>query len=233
VHAENRPDWTVIDRSDNRGFVRTVNQGLALCPGDAIILNSDTIPAAGWVERLLLAATVLPGAASITPWSNAATICSLFSYCAERPMPPGISIEVAQDALSDISPRLYPELPTGVGFCMLMSANARAAVGDLDAWSFPFGYGEENDWCERAAAAGFTHHLADDTFVYHESSASFGARKEALCASGAEVLRRRWPGYFDKVQRFIAGQSLYPYTMLFQAALSKRVIARHESSEDA
>ncbi len=65
-------------------------------------------------------------------------------------------------------------VPTGVGFCMYMTAAALDAVGTLDAEAFGKGYGEENDWCLRAIKAGFVNLLAEDVFVYHAGQISFG-----------------------------------------------------------
>ena len=74
------------------------------------------------------------------------------------------------------------------------------AVGVLDADAFPFGYGEENDLCQRAERAGFRHVIAGDVFVAHARSASFGdARRAALGAQGMAVLRQRYPDYEDQV----------------------------------
>ena len=46
---------------------------------------------------------------------------------------------------------------------------------DLNTAAFPAGYGEENDLCLRAGKAGVKLAVADDVYVYHVKSASFGS----------------------------------------------------------
>src|SRR5829696_6691363 len=44
---------TLIAHPDNRGFVATANEGMALHRDrDVVLLNSDTEVAAGWLDRL-------------------------------------------------------------------------------------------------------------------------------------------------------------------------------------
>ena len=58
------------------------------------------------------------------------------------------------------------------------------------------GYGEENDFCQRASASGYRHLIAGNVFVAHARSQSFGIeRRERLGRAGMLVLRERWPNY--------------------------------------
>ena len=51
----------------------------------------------------------------------------------------------------------YPALPTGNGFCLYIRRSVIDAVGLLDEAAFPQGYGEENDFCQRASHRGLRH----------------------------------------------------------------------------
>src|SRR3546814_20266866 len=54
-------------------------------------------------------------------------------------------------------------------------------VGAFDEVAFAEGYGEENDFCQRAQAAGFRDLIAGNVFVAHARSKSFGVtRRTAL-----------------------------------------------------
>jgi hypothetical protein len=77
----------------------------------------------------------------------------------------------------------------------------------MDAEAFPAGYGEENDFCQRAELAGYRNIVAGNVLVRHERSASFGdARRAALGVEGMAVLRARYPGYEAAV-----GATLYSF----------------------
>ena len=47
------------------------------------------------------------------------------------------------------------DIPTAVGFCMYIRRDCLARTGWFDADAFGTGYGEENDFCLRAAVAGW------------------------------------------------------------------------------
>ena len=49
-----------------------------------------------------------------------------------------------------------------------------SSIGYLDEVNFPRGYGEENDFCLRAEDAGIRCVVADNLYVYHAKSRSFG-----------------------------------------------------------
>jgi hypothetical protein len=101
----------------------------------------------------------------------------------------------------------YPELPTGNGFCMYIRRSVIDRVGVLDEAAFPQGYGEENDFCQRASAQGLRHLIAGNVLVRHARSQSFGhERRASLGAAGMAVLRERWPRYEEDV-----GATLHSY----------------------
>jgi GT2 family glycosyltransferase len=82
------------------------------------------------------------------------------------------------------------------GFCLLLHKPTLDETGYLDEINFPRGYGEENDLCLRLILAGHKLAIADDVFVYHSRSASFGSDlRRKLTAKAMETLRRLWPGY--------------------------------------
>ena len=84
--------------------------------------------------------------------------------------------------------------------------------------AFGAGYGEENDFCLRAARAGWRNVLADDAFVVHTGGRSFAGRKAELGERNMERLLARHPHYGDMVQRYIAAD---PLRALREAAQSR------------
>jgi glycosyltransferase involved in cell wall biosynthesis len=88
-----------------------------------------------------------------------------------------------------------------------MGVNGRIwrQIGGFDDVLFGRGYGEENDWCQRAIAAGHRNVLVPNLFVYHAHGGSFGAAQKAeLQKRSAHALSERWPAYDSTVAEFIA-----------------------------
>ena len=82
------------------------------------------------------------------------------------------------------------------GFCLMLHKPSLAGAGYLDEDNFPIGYGEENDLCLRLLIAGHKLAIADDVYVYHSRSASFGSAKRAsLIEDAVRTLKRLWRGY--------------------------------------
>lgn len=191
------PGVRVLANRRNRGFTTTVNRGLEeVGAGDVVLLNADTQVGPGWLGALRRAAWARPDTGSATAVSDNAGAFSVPELEQANPLPPGWDSVDASRALLQDAGLAYPRLPTGNGFCMYLRHDARRATGKLDAEAFPQGYGEENDWSQRAERAGFRHVIAGTAFVAHARSQSFGEqRRVELGAAGMEILRRRYPGY--------------------------------------
>lgn len=206
---ERDPPWRlrVVRQRDNLGFVGTVNAAFARCAGDVLLLNSDTVTTAGWLDRMLRCAASDPRIATITPFSNNAEICSFPELCRAAAVP--ADPERVARAFAANEP-MYPELPTAVGFCMYVRGAAVAQVGAFDAATFGRGYGEENDFCMRVAGHGWRNVLCDDAYVVHVGGVSFSA---VGLKPGGENLARlvaRYPRYNALVADFIARDPLAP-----------------------
>ena len=195
---------TLITHPANQGFVRSVNEGFAAAgQRDVVILNSDTEVPASWLTRLRAAADREPEAASITPFSNNATICSYPHFCEDNPMPEGFDCDVLDALFSEANAERAIEIPTAVGFCMYVRRGALDEIGEFDEDAFGRGYGEENDWCLRAAAKGWKHLLAADVFVYHAGGASFGSDASDYQANALAVISERYPDYERQIAEFV------------------------------
>jgi GT2 family glycosyltransferase len=201
----------------NLGFVATVNAAMARARGDVVLLNSDTVTTPGWLQRLAHCAATVPRLATATPWSNNAEICSFPQFCRANPLPADPDAVAA--AAARVAPQ-YPELPTAVGFCMLVRRAALAAIGDFDAATFGRGYGEENDFCQRAAAHGMRNVLCDDAYVAHVGGQSFAPLGLAPGGENLGRLVARYPRYNAEVADFIARDPLAPRRAALAAQLA-------------
>jgi O-antigen biosynthesis protein len=200
-----------VSRSPSRlGFVASVNRGMALSSRDVVLLNSDTQVTAGWIEKLQDAAYSASEIASVTPFSNSATIASLPRFLETNALPAGWTLAAFASRVEARSSRAYPRLPTGVGVCLYLKRKALDEIGLFDEASFGLGYGEESEWAMRALKRGYAHALDDATFIFHEGQRSFGAARGRRVAAAHRAMRRLHPEYMATVAAFIRADPIAP-----------------------
>lgn len=217
-----RPGVTLLVNERNLGFVASVNRGMALHPDrDVVLLNSDTEVANDWLDRLRQCAYSQADIGTATPFSNNATICS-YPYEGWAGGVPGTLGLAALDGLfaTTLAGR-FVDLPTGVGFCMYIRRACLEVVGYFDVVRFGRGYGEENDFCRRAAHAGWRNVLAADVFVYHEGGVSFSDERESLQKAAMGALLAAHSDYLDRVHDFIACDPIGPLRQAIDHARSE------------
>ncbi|MGH7897913.1 MAG: glycosyltransferase, partial [Candidatus Binatia bacterium] len=149
-----------------------------------------------------------PRVATVTPLTNHGTIAAVPVWNRNNDLPPNHTIDSFAALIEGASARTYPELPTGVGFCMLVRRDAIDSVGLLDEVTFGRGYGEENDFCLRATALGYQHLLDDATFVHHEGGQSFGSDSQPMLQANYRVLLQKHPAYGELIRQFLERNSL-------------------------
>ena len=163
----------VVHDERRRGFAATCNLGIAQAKGDfVLLLNDDTIVAEGWLSRMLDVMDAFPDVGLVGPVSD-----NVSGPQRREPLPGPISQE---------SSRL-------VGFCLLIRRAVVEKIGGFDE-RYPANY-EDDDYCLRAAAAGFKARIALDSFVHHEGQATFraiGADFAAAMEAGWQVFRAKW-----------------------------------------
>ncbi len=195
---------TLLRNGENLGFVRSVNRAMALHPDrDVVLLNSDTEVANDWLDRLDAAARA-KNVATATPFSNNATICSYPFEGWTGGVPGTLGLAALDRVFARTNAGATVDIPTAVGFCMLIRRACLDEVGAFDAERFGRGYGEENDFCMRAAKAGWHHVLACDVFVFHEGAVSFAEEKHSLIRPATAALLEVHPEYERMVHEFIA-----------------------------
>lgn len=210
---------TLLENSENLGFVGTVNRGMALSDShDVLLLNSDTEVANDWLDRIRRAAYSDQKVASVTPFSNNATICSYPRFCEGNDLPKGYSTARLDALCAATNPGAVVDVPTGVGFCMYIRRDSLADVGLFDTENFGKGYGEENDFCQRAAAKGWRNLHNLDTFVLHTGGVSFGDSKSPREKAAMETLRRLHPRYERAVMAFVQADPAQPFRLALDVA---------------
>lgn len=187
----------ILRCTQNGGFVRAANLGLAAGEIDCVVLNSDARVTQGWLVEILEAMDSSPQCAALAPLSNNATMCSVPHFGRAVPV---AALEGRPLDLSRL-PRITP-MPTVNGFCVLFRRAALREIGLFDR-KYGHGYHEENDWCQRARAAGYFVGRANRALVYHHGSASFGeSRRKRLDVVNERRLVARYPWYLADNARF-------------------------------
>ena len=194
----------LVRNERNLGFVQSVNRGMSLhSDRDVVLLNSDTEVANDWLDRLLKSAHAYPDVGTVTPFSNNATICSYPFEGWTGGVPGTLALADLDRLFASTNAGRTVDLPTAVGFCMLIRRGCLDQVGLFDAERFGRGYGEENDFCMRASGAGWRNVLAGDVFVYHEGAVSFSGGRLALTTNAGKTLMDLYPDYMRKVSEFV------------------------------
>jgi GT2 family glycosyltransferase/2-polyprenyl-3-methyl-5-hydroxy-6-metoxy-1,4-benzoquinol methylase len=202
--AAQEPRLTLLENEHNLGFVGTVNRGMKhSTSNDVLLLNSDTEVANDWLDRLRRCAYASAKGGSVTPFSSNATICSYPVFCAANPLPAGETTASLDRLFAQANAQQAIDVPTGVGFCMYIRRDCLDAVGWFDEAHFGKGYGEENDFCQRAQNLGWRNLHALNTYVLHTGGVSFGESKSPREQAAMETLRRLHPAYEAQVMAFV------------------------------
>ncbi|WP_051563830.1 glycosyltransferase [Enterovibrio calviensis] len=199
-------NYTLYENKENLGFVATVNFAMALnANNDVLLLNSDVEVENDWLDRIQEVAYLDEKIGSVTPFSNNATICSYPNFCEDNRLAKGKSLKEIDLAFSKANnPEQYIEIPTGVGFCMFIKRKCLDDVGLFDLETFGKGYGEENDWCQRAIVNGWSNVHAVNVFAYHKGGVSFADEQHPRQKVALELLLGKHPNYTADVMQFVA-----------------------------
>lgn len=152
------PDTVELIRNDeNLGFIKAVNQALKLSGAPYVcILNNDTVPAPGWLERMVEFAESHEDIGLVNPQCNGHLDMPIEEHAAV--------LKKNKDE--------YMEMNQCQGFCMLVKRQLIEKIGVLDE-AFGIGGYDDTDYSMRAHLAGYRCAAIKDSYVYHRLHASF------------------------------------------------------------
>ncbi|MEP1471513.1 MAG: glycosyltransferase [Halieaceae bacterium] len=204
--ASVNPEMVLLENTENLGFTATANRGLQHdLTRDVLLLNSDVVVANDWLTRLRNAIYKHGKTGSLSPFSNNATICSFPNLCKDNELLFDLSVEELDRAFAGFADtEEVVSVPTTVGYCMYIRRDCLDEVGFLDEETFGRGYGEENDWCQRAEKGGWQNRHLLNCFVYHKGGVSFAEEQNPRIARAMEILDERYPDYHASIQTYIA-----------------------------
>ncbi|MBL8735709.1 MAG: glycosyltransferase [Planctomycetes bacterium] len=202
--VEREPSVRVIRNPDNRGFAAACNQGLAAVAAAGaevlVILNNDLVVTPGWARTFAAHLRRDPSIGLIGPITNnignEARIDTTYTDM------PGMLREAA--ARTGGNAGLLFDIPVLAFFCVAMPRDVYLAVGDLDP-AFGTGFFEDDDYCQRVRQLGRRIVCAEDVFVHHELSASFGridpAEKARLFERNKAYYESKWGRWQPHAER--------------------------------
>jgi len=203
-------EFELLQNETNLGFVGTVNRLFSLTRNHFVILNTDTEVPPSWLKRLMSPIINMKNIATTTPFTNAGTICSFPNYLEDNEHTlNNMSVDKIDNYFQNINfEKTYIEIPTGVGFCMGVNKEIADEIGMFDT-IFGKGYGEENDFCQRAIEKGFQNIHVTNLFVYHKHGGSFPSEtKKILIEKNLKLLNQKHPTYDTQVQKTIQENQL-------------------------
>lgn len=175
----------VITNSENIGYLQSINSGLIKYKTPyKVCLNSDVIVTPNWLDKLLKAAESDPSIGLVSPLTNNATQLTV-------KVPYGSNFMEVDNIITQISKKLYPDVATIVGFCLLIKQEVIDAIGVFDEEYNP-GYYEECDYQYRAMELDYRAVICDDCYIYHKGSASFKEEKVNLLAQNRGKFHSKW-----------------------------------------
>jgi len=216
------PGVTVLTNASNRGFVGSVNRALLeVTAGDVILLNADTLPPPGFIDRLTEAARSQPGIGTVVPFSNNGELTSFHRGGEELAAPSTENVAEVDAAARRANAGRIVDIPAGTGFCLYITRACLSAVGLLSE-AFHFGYFEDIDFGLRARERGFRAVCATSIYVGHAGSRSFGAHKRSLVAKNFPILAERFPDYPRECAAFDLTDPLGPMRAAIERELPSR-----------
>jgi len=168
----------LIRNNENAGFVKAVNQGMKLSDAPYIcVFNNDTIPASGWLERMIDFAANHDDVGLVNP------VCGGHG---DKPID-AYAKELAKNKDK------YMEMNQCQGFCMLVKRELINKIGYLDE-VFGIGGYDDTDYSMRAHHAGYRSVAIHDAYVYHRIHASFdkAGNREHWVRRNQKIYYKKW-----------------------------------------
>lgn len=211
------PYYRLLRNTEMCGYPPAANKGLQVSTADyCVLLNGDTVVTRGWLGKMVECAESSPRIGIVGPFSNAASWQSIPWWVdakgrwSTNPLPLQYAPNDIARIVDDVSLNEFPRIPFINGFCFLIKREVIDTIGYFDDETFAAGYGEEDDYCLRAADAGFIMAVADRAYVFHAKTQAYGSeRRSRLCeGAGAKLTTKYGDRVKDNVALIQANRSL-------------------------
>lgn len=166
-----REGISFVSFPENKGFPAACNAGLKLARGSSLLLlNNDVLLTPNWLDHLLTCLYHQSDIGIVGPMTN-------YASGVQQMKEPYTNMEDMILKFNVGNRGKYLEVKRLIGFCFLFKREVMDRIGKLDERFSP-GHYEDDDFCYRARKAGYRLMVAEDTFIFHHGSASFGKKSE-------------------------------------------------------
>ena len=176
---------TVLLNSDNKGFVRGMNQGIAMSDADFVCLvNNDVLFSDGWLEEILAVFEQNEKIGVLNPNSNTLGL----------KLSEGQAIESVAKDLRDKYEGVFVEMPFCSGFCMIARKALIDKAGGLSDEYAPMFF-EDSDFSKKALQAGYLIGFAKGSYVWHQEHGSFSSKDkdiENIFQRNKRIFEEKW-----------------------------------------
>jgi GT2 family glycosyltransferase len=185
------PHVRVIYNETNRGYAGGNNDGLRAAAGEyVVLLNNDVIVTEGWIDGLLDPFGRQPGIGVTAPRSNMVVghqQLNGLKYTSETGMH-----EFASQRREEFAECGY-FADRAIGLCLCIDRKVLDQVGGLDE-RFGLGNFEDDDFCIRVRACGYSIYVCNDVFIHHFGSRSFAANN----VDYTKTMETNWRKFAEK-----------------------------------
>ena len=175
----------------NRGYAGGNNDGIADARGEyVVLLNNDVIVTDGWLDGLLDPFRRLPAVGITAPRSNRVVghqQLPVLTYQNENEL-----VTFAAARREEWSRSGY-FADRAIGLCLCIDRRLLQQIGGMDE-RFGLGNFEDDDFCIRTRAAGYSIYVCDDVFIHHFGSRSFEANK----VDYTKTMHANWAKFSEK-----------------------------------
>jgi GT2 family glycosyltransferase len=174
----------VVLNQENRGFVRGVNQGLAVSTAPYVCLaNNDLIFTNGWLDEMVGLFESNKSIGILNPNSN-----NLGTHIMEKGSVESLAIE-----LKNRYGGVFAEMPFCIGFCMVMRREIIDKSKGLSEDYIPMFF-EDSDISMKAKEMGYLIGVAKGAYVWHKEHGSFreGSESAQIFKKSRITFEKKW-----------------------------------------
>jgi GT2 family glycosyltransferase/ubiquinone/menaquinone biosynthesis C-methylase UbiE/predicted nucleic acid-binding Zn-ribbon protein len=173
--AEAHSNVKVILNTENYGFAKGNNIGLAQADGEyLVLLNNDTVVTNGWLTGLTKHLKNDLSLGMIGPVTN--SIGNEAQIDIQYPNIESMDMEAKKYTESHFN-ELFTDINVLAMFCIMMPKHVFEEIGYLDE-IYGIGMFEDDDYANALKAQGYTLACAEDVFIHHYGSVSFKKLKD-------------------------------------------------------